>query len=209
MFPLGTVLLPGAVLPLHVFEPRYRAMVADVLADDRTFGVALIERGPEVGGGDVRTDVGTLARVVESEQLEDGRWLLLTFGTQRFRVVEWLPDDPYPCAVVEVLTERAAGGGAAARRDDVAARLRRVLALATELGTTAVPIATELPSDPGTLAYRAAAMAGIGALDAQRVLETDDPGERLDLVAALLEDEEATLRSLLGPGGADGTGRGG
>ena len=65
MFPLGTVLLPGAVLPLHVFEPRYRALVADCLAGEQEFGVVLIERGSEVGGVDVRRDIATVARIVE------------------------------------------------------------------------------------------------------------------------------------------------
>ena len=72
MFPLGGVLLPGAVLPLHVFEPRYRQLVVDCLADDDgdpEFGVTLIERGSEVGGGDQRTDVGVVARMVRVEAL--------------------------------------------------------------------------------------------------------------------------------------------
>ena len=73
MFPLGTVLFPGAVLPLHVFEPRYRALVRDCLAGDREFGVVLIERGSEVGGGDVRVEVGTVARIVQVAEPPDGR----------------------------------------------------------------------------------------------------------------------------------------
>src|SRR5207245_2365688 len=76
MFPLGTVLLPHAHLPLHIFEPRYRALVKDVLAGDGEFGVVLIERGQEVGGGDVRFDIGTVARIVQSAELPRGRWLL-------------------------------------------------------------------------------------------------------------------------------------
>src|SRR5918995_2383501 len=104
MFPLQTVLLPGAVLPLHVFEPRYRQLVIDCLADDTgepEFGVALIERGWEVGGGDQRTDVGVVARMVQVEALEGGRYHLVTVGTRRIRVNAWLPDDPYPLADVD------------------------------------------------------------------------------------------------------------
>ena len=85
MFPLGTVLLPGAVLPLHVFEPRYRTLVADCLAGEPEFGVVLIERGSEVGGGDVRRDVGTVARIVEVAELPDGRSALVTVGTDASR----------------------------------------------------------------------------------------------------------------------------
>ena len=86
MFPLGSVLVPSAGLPLHVFEPRYRALVQDCLAGDREFGVVLIERGSEVGGDDVRIDVGTVARIVEAAELPDGRWAVVAVGVRRIRV---------------------------------------------------------------------------------------------------------------------------
>ena len=72
MFPLGTVLFPHGVLPIHVFEPRYRAMVDDCLAGDARFGVVLIERGSEVGGGDTRFHVGTVAQIVQAGKMPDG-----------------------------------------------------------------------------------------------------------------------------------------
>ena len=93
MFPLGSVLFPSLVLPLHVFEPRYRALITDVLAGDAEFGVCLIERGSEVGGDDVRLGVGTVAHVQEAAELPDGRWALIAVGTRRIVVDEWLPDD--------------------------------------------------------------------------------------------------------------------
>src|ERR1019366_10529845 len=96
MFPLGTVLFPHAVLPLHIFEPRYQALTEHCLAADSTFGVVLIERGSEVGGGDQRFTVGTRTRIVHAEHLDDGRWVLVTVGETRLRVKRWLPDDPYP-----------------------------------------------------------------------------------------------------------------
>ena len=83
MVPLGTVLVPTAGLPLHVFEPRYRALVNDCLAGDREFGVVLIERGSEVGGNDVRTSVGTVARIVEAAELPAGRWAIGAVGVRR------------------------------------------------------------------------------------------------------------------------------
>ena len=76
MFPLGSVLFPSAYLPLHVFEERYRQLVRDCLAGNGEFGVVLIERGSEVGGGDVRTEVGTVARIVEVTEFDDGRFAL-------------------------------------------------------------------------------------------------------------------------------------
>src|SRR5882757_6408667 len=78
MFPLGNVLFPHAQLPLHVFEPRYRALAETCLAGDGEFGVVLIERGSEVGGGDTRFSIGTVARIVAAGRLPDGRYLLAT-----------------------------------------------------------------------------------------------------------------------------------
>ena len=89
MFPLGTVLFPYAVLPLRVFEPRYRVMTRRCLDGDREFGVVLIERGSEVGGGDVRFGVGTIARIVQVADTPDGGYALATVGLHRFQVVRW------------------------------------------------------------------------------------------------------------------------
>src|SRR4051812_40380762 len=130
MFPLATVLLPGAFLPLHVFAPRYQELVRDCLAGDQEFGGALLERGSEVGGGDTRTVVGTVARIVEASELGEGRWALATVGTRRIRVTEWLADDPYPVAEVEDWLEPEAPDELAAAVADCLVSLRRVLARA-------------------------------------------------------------------------------
>src|SRR5262249_24398031 len=94
------VLFPHATMPLHVFEPRYRALMHDCLAGDPRFGVVLIERGSEVGGGDQRSDVGTRAVIIRAAELPDGRWVLEVRGEAVIEVVAWLPDDPYPVALV-------------------------------------------------------------------------------------------------------------
>lgn len=101
MFPLETVLLPDDDLPLRIFEPRYSQLVTDCLdADDPAFGVVLIAAGREIGGGDERYDVGTLARIVEHRAYGGGRYTLRCRVGDRIRVREWLPDDPYPRAVI-------------------------------------------------------------------------------------------------------------
>ncbi len=193
MFPLGTVLFPSAVLPLHVFEPRYRALVADCLAGDGELGVVLIERGSEVGGGDVRTDVGTVARIVEAAELEDGRWALVTVGTRRIRVSAWLDDDPYPRAEVEDWADPEPLPG----HDDACERalhlLRRALALKAELGEQAAPATVELASDLVLAGYQAAALAPVGPLDQQRLLAAPTPDERASLLSELLADEVEVL----------------
>ena len=195
MFPLGTVLLPQAHLPLHIFEPRYRALIRDVLAGDGEFGVVLIERGQEVGGGDIRFPVGTVARVVQTAELPDGRWLVDAVGTERFRVTEWLPEDPYPQALVEVVEDGPdpAGPEAAERRTTVERLLRQVLAIQVELGYPAPSAVRSLDEDPGIAAYEAALLSPIGPMDAQKVLEAPDTVTRLTLLEALLEDARDVL----------------
>jgi hypothetical protein len=193
MFPLGTVLMPRAHLPLHIFEPRYRALTQDCLAGDREFGVVLIERGSEVGGGDVRFEVGTVARIVQAVELPDGRWLLDTVGTERIRILRWLPDDPYPQAEVEGLTEGPGGPEAAELRDQVERLLRHVLALQVELGYPAPSATLELDSDPAVAAYEAAILSPTGPMDTQRVLEEPGPTERLRRVLGLLEEARDVL----------------
>lgn len=106
MFPLGRPCLPGEVLALRVFEARYLAMFEHLgRAAAPEFGVVMIERGSEVGGGDVRRFIGTavsMQRVVENS---DGLLAVIAIGQRRIRVLEWLPDDPYPRAIVENLPE--------------------------------------------------------------------------------------------------------
>jgi Lon protease-like protein len=197
MFPLGTVLLPSAHLPLHIFEPRYRALVKDCLAGDGEFGVVLIERGHEVGGGDVRFGVGTVARILQTAELPDGRWLVDAVGTERFRVTEWLPEDPYPQAVVEPLDDEpfdaAPEAEAAERRAAVERRLRQVLALQVELGFPAPSAVRSLDDDPATAAYEAALLSPIGPMDSQKVLEAPGAVARLALLETMLDDARDVL----------------
>jgi Lon protease-like protein len=198
MFPLGTVLFPYGLLPLHVFEPRYRALTERCLAGDREFGVVLIERGHEVGGGDTRFEVGTVARIVRAGQFDDGRWMLVTVGVQRLRVLEWLPDDPHPLAHVERLEDTA--GTSATTVADLAAQLRRVLALRSELGEPVSSLDVDLADDAVQASYEAAALAPLGPLDAQHLLELDAAGERLDRLARALVDEATVLEQRLSGG---------
>jgi Lon protease-like protein len=202
MFPLGTVLFPTALLPLQVFEPRYRELTEACLRGDGRFGVVLIERGFEVGGGDTRFSVGTVARIVEAARTPDGRYLLATVGTERFRVRRWLDDDPYPRAEVDLVREPTrAGDGAVERRDAVEKLLVRSLALRAELGEPSAPVdAAQLAADPVRASFEAAAMSPIGPLDGQRLLELDDPLERLAHLEALLTDAVEMMQFRLAGG---------
>ena len=200
MFPLGSVLFPSMLLPLHIFEERYRALIKDVLAGDELFGVVLIERGPEVGGGDVRSAVGTVARVLQAEELEDGRWVVLAAGIRRLRVLRWLPDDPYPLAEIEEMTELPAGDRGSGLREEAAASVGRMSALAAELGEPAIPIGTEFDDDPGAASFQMTAVSMLGPLDAQRLLEIDDSTERLQALLDELAERTDTLERRLAQG---------
>ena len=206
MFPLGSVLVPGAVLPLHVFEPRYRQLVQDCLeSSEHEFGVTLIERGHEVGGGDFRSMVGTMARVVQVAELADGRYALVTVGTRRIRVRSWLPDDPYPMADVDDWPDDDWADDDLADDDESSndlgeqieasfSRVRRLNALASELGLEAVDVMATISDDPLTATYELTNLAPIGPSDRQRLLEAAGPRQRLSLLTEALGDVEALLQ---------------
>lgn len=198
MFPLGTVLFPHQLIPLHVFEERYRVLTDRCLEGDRRFGVVLIERGQEVGGGDERFELGTVAEIVQAGRLPDGRWLLEAVGRERLRVQRWLPDDPHPWADVDVLDELPTPDRAVRLHDPVVERLQRLLALRSEMGHP-VPDATQaLNDDPAVSSFQVAALAGFNPMDGLRLLDVADVAARFELLASLLDDEieiaEARLR---------------
>jgi len=200
MFPLGSVLVPSMVLPLHVFEPRYRQLVRDCLEGTPEFGVVLITRGSEVGGGDVRALVGTVARVVEVAEMPDGRYAVGAVGTRRIRVVRWLDDAPYPRAEVEEWPDEPGDPDddlGDARRQAVVL-LRRALALQSELGDAAPPSTIEVDADPEGASHQVAALAPIGPHDRQMLLAAPSTSTRLAEARMLLSDAVEVLAARLG-----------
>jgi Lon protease-like protein len=142
--------------------------------------------------------VGTVASLVQARPLGDGRWALLAVGIERLRVEEWLPDDPYPRARVRDLEETGDTERAGPARRRVADALRELWDLVSSLDAQAPPLDVSMPDDPVHASYHAAALAPLGALDAQRVLETDDVGARLDLLAGLIAEQNGVLRARFG-----------
>jgi uncharacterized protein len=199
MFPLGTVLLPHTLLPLHIFEARYRALAEDCLAGDGEFGVVLIERGSEVGGDDVRFGTGTVATIVEAHQVPDGRWLVVAEGRIRLRVVRWLPDDPYPLAEIEEV-EDPDWFDTEGLRDRTVQMLGRVAALRSELGEDTRAGSIQVDDDPVRASYEAVALAPLGPLDAHRLLMAPSPGERYEQLLAMLDEECAVLERRIAGG---------
>ncbi len=206
MFPLGSVLFPGMPLALQVFEPRYRVLIADcVQAAERgeppEFGVVLIERGIEVGGGDQRFDLGTVARLTQVAQLPDGRYAATATGTRRIAVRSWLPDDPYPRADVDDLDEvhfdPALDGPLLERAEG---QVRRCLVLKHELGEPAHPAGVELDDDPVTAGWQLAAIAPLGELDHLALLRSPSCTDLLGRLVELAEEEASVLAFRLGSG---------
>ena len=205
MLPLGTVLLPSAFMPLHLFEERYRRMIVDVLATDREFGVVLIRRGSEVGGGDQRCDVGTRARVLEAREAPDGRWAVTVVGLQRIRVDLWLPDNPHPVADVSPMPDRPGPGVPEPAYRSLESRLRRLLALLSELGDPVSAATFDLADDPALGTLQMAALGPFTSYDRQRLLEADLVSGRCQVLDALLADAQAVVDLRLGPDrGGDG-----
>lgn len=201
LFPLGTVLYPGVLLPLHVFEERYRLLIRQLVAlpegTRRRFGVVAIREGREVGPDGVRAlyDVGCAAEVRRVQAHEDGRFDIVTSGAERFRL-QGLDDSlPYLQGDIEWLPEPEGKGAAvlAAGVGRLFAAYRDAL-LAAE--GAAAPNAPQLPSPPLVLSYLVAAVMVLFVPDKQRLLAAPDAATRLDLELQLLRREAAVVRRL-------------
>jgi len=193
LFPLGSVLVPGLVLPLHIFEPRYRQLISDLEGaddDERGFGVIAIREGREVGADGVQAlyDVGTFASLREVTALPDGRFDIVTVGALRFRILELVDGQPYAQARVEFLDEDP-GDASGPLAQSVAARFQEYRDLLTDEEDDA-----ELPDDPRVLSYLvgAAVVADLGMR--QRFLEAPDDSERLREELAFLRREIALIQ---------------
>jgi uncharacterized protein len=200
MFPLGMVHFPGVMLPLRVFEPRYRQLTMDCLDGDRRFGVVLIERGSEVGGGDVRTGVGTMTTIVDAGFDDRGMVRLETVGTGRIRVQRWLDDDPYPRAELTELPDPSIGAAEEAARAAVEPKVRRALAMRAELGEPSMPHTIGLDPDPVRGLFQLAAVAPIGPLDQQRLLAALDALELIALLDGFMTEQIEVLEARVAGG---------
>ena len=186
LFPLPLVLLPGAVLPLHVFEPRYRALLRDCLAGERTFGLPYLAPGTAEEALPVG-HVGCVARIEKVEPLPDGRSNLVVSGGERFVLLAYAPSDaPYHVARVGPLVDEeeeatAIAAVAAQLRDRFARVARAARAIADES-----PEPPSLPDDPRQLAFAVGNMLDLDAADRQRLLESRSPTGRLLQHDALL-----------------------
>ncbi|MEV8215452.1 LON peptidase substrate-binding domain-containing protein [Leifsonia sp. NPDC077715] len=188
MFPLGSVLFPFVPIPLRVFEPRYLTMVGRLLDEEEPeFGVVLIERGSEAGGGDQRASIGTMARLVgATARAED--LLIVGVGTRRFTVERWVDEDPYPRAEISMLPDLEWSEALAPLRAEAEAVIRRVIARVAESYSDAD---IELSEDPVAAVWQLAAVAPLGEYDRYALLRSTSMGGLLrQMIDLTLEAEE-------------------
>jgi Lon protease-like protein len=204
VFPLNAVLFPGVVVPLHVFEDRYRAMMRDLLAvpdpADRVFGVVAIREGYEVGDHGVQSAhrVGTLVQLTEVEAYDDGRFDIEVTGRQRIRMQSMDTSGEYFTAQVDVLTDPPSAATSAdeaaqvARTLEVFGRYRALLG-----GLRGGDLLTgRLPDDPEYLSYTLAAACLLTLRERQELLEADTPADRLAMLTRMLREEIRAVRAL-------------
>jgi uncharacterized protein len=199
LFPLGAVLYPGMLLPLHIFEERYRQLVRDLLdgPEPRRFGVIAIRKGRETGVEGVQSlyEIGCTATLRRVEQHQDGRFDLVTVGTQRFRLLALDQTLPYLQGEIEMLADQAIDPAAAAPVvRAVQAAFRGYLDALTEWGGATVRV-EYLPADPVLLSFIVAAAMVIDLPDRQALLDEPDALRRLAAERVLLSRETAMLRT--------------
>ena len=199
MFPLQSALLPGETLPLNIFEPRYARLIQDCVASpDPVFGVVLISRGLEVGGGDIRSDVGALARISEYADLGMDQYQVLASVGERFRVVEWLSDDPYPRAVVKQWPDEPGPPVTAERIGEVVDGIlglfgRVIAARGGRLRSDALAVDAEVADDPSRHIYALAARVPMGQADRYAVLAAPTLAERVNVLTDAIETVTAMV----------------
>ena len=201
LFPLGTVLYPGLLLPLHIFEERYRQLVRDLQdgPEPRRFGVIAIREGRETGvdGVSALYEIGCIATLRRVTAHEDGRFDLITVGTQRFRLASELDQSlPYRRAEVDLLDEDTGDEAAAQLAAQAVQRgFRAYLDALGARGVTQISV-PDLPDEPVVLSYLVAASVIAELSDKQALLAEPDALSRLTAERAMLSREAAMLRSL-------------
>ena len=197
MFPLDSVLLPGMPMPLRIFEERYLKLLGDLVAQENPeFGVVLIERGSQVGGGDKRMNIGTIASVTDigtSEQF----YGLESVGTQRFRVNAWLPDDPYPIADIDFLPDLIWEETLMPVRIHLETRARQLLAFASEFGDLQYGADVVLSDDPIDACWQLAGILPVGSLDQADLLECRSAEELLSRTYEIVKSADVALRAMM------------
>jgi Lon protease-like protein len=197
MFPLGSVLMPAMPLPLRIFEPRYLKLLGDLVAEETPeFGVVLIERGQEVGGGEKRMSLGTIASVTDIGTSEEF-YGLESVGSKRFRVNAWLPDDPYPIADIDFLPDLIWDDTLMPSRVHLEAKVRQLLAFASEFGDLQYSSDVELSDDLMEACWQLAGILPVGQLDQMDLLGSQSAEELIKRTYEIVTSADETLKAMM------------
>jgi Lon protease-like protein len=195
LFPLN-VLYPHMALPLHIFEPRYRQMIGDCLEEGHSFGVVAIREGSETGAA-TPYDVGTLAKLVRIDRLDDGRMNLLVMGASRFEIVQTSDDRPYLRGQIRIIPEAGDDLDATAQlTETTAVTFREYSNLLREL-VGRQPDDAEPPMEPELLSYLIAAALNLRVAEKQSLLAEPRTDARLMLELRMLRKEIVLLKQMV------------
>ena len=197
MFPLGSVLMPAMPLNLRIFEERYLKLLGDLLGEETPeFGVVLIERGQEVGGGEKRMDIGTIASVIEIGTTDEF-YGLQSVGSKRFRVNAWLPDDPYPIADIDFLPDLIWDDNLMPARVHLETKVRRLLAFASEFGDLQFGADVEFSDDPLDACWQLAGVLPVGQLDQIDLLASQSAEELIAKTNDIVNEGNKSLEQMM------------
>lgn len=197
LFPLGVVLFPGMMLPLHIFEPRYREMINRCIEEELPFGVVLIKQGREVGEAATPHTIGTAARITRVERKPDGRMEIMTVGTRRFRIDQLKHDHAYLTADVSHFP--VVNGDTRLAIEQVQ-RVRPKIIRYVDLLSQATGVQLQLdqlPDDPTNLAFLTAIALQVKPEDKQAMLALSGIPEILDMGNFLLGRELQLLKHMI------------
>ena len=192
LFPLHTVLFPGATIPLQIFEDRYKKMINYCLESDSMFGIVLIKEGDEVGGPAIPHNVGTVANITNTREISGGRIYISVLGTKRFRINEIVQDTPYLVAEVEVGESE---DDPYIPEDELSSIKKAASEYVEHLLTIRGGWATNTPTPPNTveLSYFLAQLLQIDMTKRQDILGNNSCRDRLDACKKYLEQANASL----------------
>ena len=200
LFPLHVVLFPHMALPLHIFEPRYRQMIGECLEAGHSFGVVAIREGSETGPV-TPYDVGTLAKIVRIDRLDDGRMNLLVMGASRFQILKTADDRPYLCGEIRIIPEAGDDLDATARLTETTAiTFRHYSNLLRELVGQQSDDA-EPPMEPELLSYLIAAALNLQVPEKQALLAEPRTDARLLVELQMLRKEIVLLKQMVAHAG--------
>lgn len=188
LFPLPVVLFPGAELPLHIFEERYKLMIGKVLDDQAPFGVVFWD-----GESTSVAETGCTATISDVKKFDDGRMNLMTTGERRFKIVDVIQEQPYIVATVEFLEDNGAGDKTDVLVKDIASVLKEILRLSSKLVDKEFEIQGTIPEDPVELSYWVAANFYGSPDDQQELLEMSGTEDRLKEELAVLDSARKHL----------------